>query len=299
MVETAQKHFFLITVQRRASGKDLQRLTIQSRFQLTGQRATPTQGVEQHRPTAYVLGSQQIIAPQVQMTGARQPLRLRCFFEFAVQGFMATVIDQPLPVAFGPGQRVGRPEKQGECHWRRRIEGGETMPGGQCQSLALVTEQQPIVVGIGHQPMQAESVMFDTPERQTQILSGIEFPLIQQKGLPHRIATRHVVPLGQRPDQRLAHRADGLMEKFQFCRLTRRDREGQITLIERGAEGPGPVIPLPVDAVVASAQLTDFVRGNPRRRLHRLAAGRGDPDSQRCRIELYAPQRVFQWRVGP
>ncbi|MNV71754.1 hypothetical protein D3C71_1647920 [compost metagenome] len=76
--------------------------------------------------------------------------------------------------------------------------------------------------------MQAESAMVNAPERQAQILGGIDCALLQQKRLPLPIAGRHVMPLGHRPAQALTHGATGLVEKRQVGGCMRLDRQGKI-----------------------------------------------------------------------
>ncbi|MNP71814.1 hypothetical protein D3C76_1682540 [compost metagenome] len=91
--------------------------------------------------------------------------------------------------------------------------------------------------------------MIDTPKGQAQILGGVEFTLIEQKFLPARVTRRDVAPLGQWPDQAFAHGMARLFEKFQFTRSSGRDGQGQLSLIESGTEGPGGVIPLPIQSI--------------------------------------------------
>ncbi|VVN36848.1 hypothetical protein PS681_05153 [Pseudomonas fluorescens] len=110
------------------------------------------------------------------------------------------------------------------------------MPHRQRERIALSAEQQLIVVGVAQQPAEAESLMLDAPDRQTHILSGIEYPLTHQKRLPHRIAARHIMALGQGPDQALAHGIAGLAQELKFSRGACGDREVQVTLIEINAD---------------------------------------------------------------
>ena len=106
--------------------------------------------------------------------------------------------------------------------------------------------------------------MHDAPQRQAEILGGIECALTEQKFLPDLIPTRHVVPFGQRPDQAFAHGAAGLAQELEVTWLARGNRERKVALIEFNTEGPGAIIPLPVEAIAASDQLTDLVPFNPR-----------------------------------
>ena len=232
------------------------------------------------------------------MAGAQQLLGFGCLPQLVRQRFIAALLHQPLAVALGASQWVGIAQVQPQRHRRIRRQRGEFMGRGEGQAVAVGLPLQAVVVGVGQQPVQGEATVIHAPQRQAQVLGGIELTPLQQKRLPDGIAGRHVMPLGQGPDQPSPHGLGRLAQQGQFTGLAGVDGQGQVTLLQAGAQAIGAVVPLPSGLVRRVLQLADGMRGHTAGCLHRSLACGCHAQRQGGGVEFDAPKGVFQYGGG-
>jgi len=289
-VQPSQQYRLLIAIQRRGLRQYLGRLLVQQAVEFM-----PTQALEQQGPIPHILQRQQVITPQVDMTGAQQLLRFGRLSQFVRQRLVPPLLDQPLAIALGAGQGIAIAQVQPQRHRRIRVERGEFM--GQGQGLVRLPPQA-IVIGIGQQPVERKHAVVDTPQRQAEILGGVEVALLQQKRLPDSVIGGYVMPFSQRPHKALAQGTGRLLKNGDFTRRTRTDGQRQVALLKGSAHTEGAIIPLPIGLLIAVGKLADGTGRYAAGGLYRRLPAGGHADRKGGRVEFDPPQRVFQNGAG-
>jgi len=262
-VEAAQEHGLFIAIQCSGLRQQLCALFVHQALEFMA-----AQPLDQSWPITHIAQSQQAIVPEVHMAGAQQFLGFGCLPQFVRQRLIAALLQQPLAVALGTSQWVGIAQVQPQRHRRIRRQRGEFMGRAERQAVAVGLPLQAVVVGVGQQPAQGEATVIHAPQRQAQVLGGIELAPLQQKRLPDGIAGRHVMPLGQGPDQPSPHGLGRLTQQGQLTGLAGVDGQGQVALLQAGGQAIGAVVPLPSGLIRRVLQLADGMRGHTTGCLH-------------------------------
>ena len=97
------------------------------------------------------------------------------------------------------------------------------------------------------------------------------------------------MPLGQRPDQPSPHGLGRLAQQGQFTGLAGVDGQGQVALLQAGAQAIGAVVPLPSGLVGGVLQMADGMRSHTAGGLHRGLASGCHTQRQSGGVEFDAP----------
>lgn len=123
------------------------------------------------------------VAPQVNMAGAQQLFSPRVCRSLSARVPAWPLLNQPLAIAPGAGQRIAFAQVQQQGHGGGGCERGEL--AGQRQRLAPPT--QAVVAKVGRQPVKGEGAVIDL-QRQAEVLGGVDIALGHQESVPRGIA---------------------------------------------------------------------------------------------------------------